>query len=225
MRFLARWLVALSAFAAEPQTAVVTGRVFDVFHRPVPYARVVTIDRRGERLVPGPSSAVVDATGMYRLSLAPGSYQIAVTPPPHELDFCTVFPVYFPDTTDANQAQAVVLHPGEIRPFTDFLLLEVESHRLSGQVTGIRRPGAAAIVLSSMSGYTDPLRKAATDKQGRFHLDHIPEGAYKLEAFAPITNADGPVTVRGGAWYGSIHLDVRSPQMSGIRVQLRTRPR
>jgi hypothetical protein len=76
-----------------------------------------------------------------------------------------------------------------------------------------------------MSGYTDPLRKTATDKQGRFHLDHIPEGAYKLEAFAPITNADGPATVRGGAWYGSIHLDVRSPQMSGIRVQLRTRPR
>ena len=209
------------AFAADPAT--ITGRVFDVYHRPVPGASVVTIDRRhiaGKlQLVTG-ASAVVDKAGMYRLSVPPGSYVLAVLPPPHPLDFAAVFPTYLGDIVDADQAPSVEVAPGELRPFTDFLVLEVESHRLSGRVTGLsKRDGAAAVTLSSASGYTGPLQTTLTDPQGRFYLDHIPAGTYRLEAFSRVTAVEG-VFLWGGQKSGSAQIDVRAPETTAVQIHL-----
>src|SRR5690242_15742761 len=89
---------AVLVLAAGAQPAVITGRVFDVYHRPVRSATVATMERKlvggREQIVPG-MRASVDDEGMYRLSLPPGRYILAVLPPPRGMDHATVFPAYF----------------------------------------------------------------------------------------------------------------------------------
>ena len=197
--------------AASAQPAVITGRVFDVYHRPVKSATVATVSRKGgegrEQIVPG-IRAFVDDTGMYRLSLPPGRYLLAVLPPPQGTDHATVFPAYFQDTTDFSKAQPIDVGAGEIRPFTDFLLLEVESHRLSGRVTAMTRGTTRIdVVLRGVSGYTDPLRTTTTDNRGQFRFEHIPAGSYE-------------VTASAGGMSGGVHVELAAPEVGGIQIHL-----
>ena len=211
-------LVSASALAQEPAT--ITGRVFDAYHRPVPSARVVPMERRVEagklRLIAGNPQAVVNAAGMYRLSLPPGHYLLAVTPPPKPLDFATIFPAFLGDIVDAETAPSIDVKPGELRPSVDFLLLEVESHRVTGKVTGIPPEWLGSFVkvsLHAASGYTGTLRTVRAGTSGDFLFDHLPAGSYEL-------TADGPATAGNAPRYGSIHLDVAAPEITGIQIHL-----
>ena len=228
MRHLLFFVCALAGFAADPQTATITGRVFDVYHRPVKATQVVPIERRVERghvwLVPGIPSAAVDEAGMYRLSLAPGGYLIAVTPPPRALDFATVFPVYFPDTTEPDKAQAIVLRPGEVRPFVDFLLLDTEPHAIAGRVTDAPASWTApavAVSLYASSGYAGPLQTVLTDHEGHFQLHQVPAGSYELVAAGPALGLRGLDPVLGnGPRYGHIYVEVSLPEVGGLQIVL-----
>jgi len=199
--------LAFTAFAAEPAT--ITGRVLDVYHRPVRAASVVTIDRRRAagklQSIPG-ARATVDVAGQYRLALPPGRYLLAVTPPPGGTDFATVFPAYFQDTVEIDQAKPIELRPGEVRPFVDFLLLDVESHRIAGEVTPA--PGRAiSVSLYATTGFVEALRTVETDARGHFRIEHVPAGSYELRAGQ-------------SAWYGSVHIDVVQPEITGIQIHL-----
>lgn len=220
MRFA--WAVlALAICARATEPATITGRVFDTYHRPVRSARVVTMERRTvggrPRLVPG-ASAVVNDAGMYRLTLPPGRYILAVTPPPAGTDFATVFPAYFGDTVDFNHAQPVDLRPGEIHAFVDFLLLEVESHRIGGHVTGVPAGSpAVTVALYAATGYTEELRTVPAGTEGGFLFDHVPAGSYELKA--------GTAPLGQSRWYGSAHVEVAAPEIRDIRIHLRPRAR
>lgn len=209
---LACALLLAYAFAGAQEPATVTGRVFDSFHRPVPNARVAPMERRkieGKvRLVAGQPQAVVTSAGIYRLSLPPGRYTLAVLPPPKPLDFTAVFPAYLGDVVDGEKAPSIEVRAGELRPFVDFLLLEVEPHRVSGEVLGIGHE-PVAVTLYATSGYAGPLRSVMTGEQGGFVFDRIPAGSYELRAAG------------SSALYGSIHVEVQAPEMSGLRIQLR----
>lgn len=226
MRYLLCLVLAATGWGAGPDTATITGRVFDTYHRPVPEAQVVTIQRQvvnGEvQLVPGNAPALVDQKGMYRLSVPAGRYLLAVTPPPNALDFATVFPAYLGDVIDAAQAPTVEVRAGELRPFVDFLLIEVDSHRISGRVEDIPRQwGGAAVTLSNATGYTKPLHAIMTDMQGRFQFDHVPAGAYQLEAFGPVARIVGLDVIWGHGESGSVQLHVSAPEVRGVRIHLR----
>ncbi|HLK50804.1 MAG TPA: carboxypeptidase-like regulatory domain-containing protein [Bryobacteraceae bacterium] len=201
---------ALLALAAAAQPATITGRVFDVYHRPVRSARVATMTRKTvggtEQIVAG-AQATVDDAGMYRLALPAGRYVLAVLPPPGEMDFATVFPAYFYDTVEFAKAQPVEVRAGEIRPFTDFLLLEVESHRAAGRVSGASSDGIT-VALHSASGYMGPLCVTTTDRQGWFRFEHLAAGSYDLTAF-------------GAGKSGKVHVDLTAPEVSGIQIHLR----
>jgi hypothetical protein len=208
------FLCCLSAFAADSSLATITGRVFDIYHRPVRGARVATMVRQtvaGQDRIVAQTSAVVDDAGMYRLSLAPGRYILAALPPLRALDFPTVFPAYFQDTVEFDQARPVDLTPGELRPFVDFLLLDVEGHRLEGEVTGIPpSSGAVSVALSRTQGYLEPLEVTVADAQGNFHFDHVPAGVYDLRAVLAAGTRSAPVRV-----------EVRKPEIRGIQIHLR----
>lgn len=215
---------ALFAIVSAAQPATVTGRVFDTYHRPVKQATVATMERKitdgKEHLVPA-LTAIVDDAGMYRLSVPAGRYILAVLPPPHGLDRAVVFPSYFQDASEFDKAQPVDVSPGEIRPFTDFLLLEVESHSLSGRVTGLqKRWGAAGIGLSFASGYAGTLLETLTDRRGRFQFDHVPAGSYILKAFAPAWSHEGAPLLWGGEAVGTIQIDVGAPKIDDLRIHL-----
>lgn len=209
---LACALLLASAFGGAQDPATVTGRVFDSFHRPVPNARVAPMERRtigGKiRLVAGQPQAMVDGAGMYRLSLPPGRYTLAVLPPPEPLDFAAVLPAYLGDVVDGEKAPSLEVRAGELRPFVDFLLLEVEPHRISGTVVGINNE-PVTVTLYATSGYAGPLRSVTTDKQGGLVFDRIPAGSYELKAAGPPD------------WYGSVHIEVRAPEIRDVRIQLR----
>jgi hypothetical protein len=205
---------AIFALALYAQPATVTGRVFDVYHRPVRGSRVATMARLGAARVVAETSAVVDDAGMYRLSLQPGRYILAVLPPPHPLDFATVFPAYLPDTVEFDKAQPISVGPGEIRPFVDFLLLDVESHRLQGEVKEIPAgAGAITVALSPSSGFLDPIQIVPADSLGRFHLDHVPAGSYELQASWASSRS------------ASVRVEVRKPEIRGIEIHLRAAAR
>jgi len=209
---LACALCLASALAGAQEPAIITGRVFDSFHRPVPNARVTPMERReiNGKLAfnAGSAQATVDTAGMYRLSLPPGRYTLAVLPPSQPLDFAAVFPAYLGDIVDAEKAPVIEVRSGELRPFVDFLLLEVEPHRVSGRVSGINQ-ASVTVTLYAASGYAGPLRTVVTDKQGEFVFDRIPAGSYELKAAGP------------PAWYGSFHIDVRAPEIGNVRIHLR----
>ena len=217
---------AFCVFAAAAQPATITGRVFDVYHRPVRLARVAIMERhiesRKPRLVAG-TQATVDDAGMYRLSLPAGRYVLAVLPPPYGMDHATVFPAYLQDNVDYAKAQPIEVTAGEIRPFTDFLLLEVESHRLAGRVGGIPKGwGPVGILLQAATGYTEPLRAVAADSRGHFSFDHIPAGSYDLKAIGPIVGGITLEPVLGAQpESGVVHIEVAAPEVSGIQIHLR----
>ena len=216
---------AVFVLAAAAQPATISGRVFDVYHRPVRLARVATMERHIERgkprLIAG-TQATVDDAGMYRLSLPAGRYVLAVLPPPYPMDHATIFPAYLPDNVDFSKAQPIEVTACELRPFTDFLLLEVESHRVAGQVDGAPTGwGPVAILLRAASGYTEPLRAAEADSHGRFVFDHIPAGSYDLTAIGPIVGGMTLQPVVGTpSQSGTVHIDLAAPQISGIRIHL-----
>jgi len=216
-------LCSLSAFAADSSLATVTGRVFDVYHRPVRSARVATMSRiteAGHTRIVAAMSAKVDDAGMYRLAVPPGRYILAVLPPPQPVDFATVFPAYFQDAVNFDKAQPLDLKAGEIRPFVDFLLLDVESHRLSGQVKGLNRQwGGAAVTLSKSAGFTDVLSVVQTDPLGRFEIDHVPAGSYILKAVAPVRVPNGVLRWPRDESIG-VEVQVRQPEIQGIQIQL-----
>lgn len=160
------------------------------------------------RLVAAQPQAIVNSEGMYRLLLPPGRYTLAVLPPREPLDFAAVFPAYLGDVVDPQKAPFLDVGAGELRPFVDFLLLEVEPHQVSGEVIGIGHV-RVGVTLYAASGYAGPLRAVVTDKQGRFVFDRIPAGSYELRAAGT------------SGLYGSIHVEVQAPEMSGLRIQLR----
>lgn len=209
---LACALLLAYAFAGAQEPATITGRVFDSFHRPVPNARVAPMERRkieGKiRMVAVQPQAMVNSAGMYRLSLPPGRYTLAVLPPAEPLDFAAAFPAYLGDVVDGEKALSIEVRAGELRPFMDFLLLEVEPHRVSGEVIGIDH-APVAVTLYAAGGYAGPLQSATTDKQGGFVFDRIPAGSYELKAAGP------------PGWYGSVHIEVRAPEIRDVRIQLR----
>ena len=207
--YLLLLLCSLPASAADSSLATVTGRVFDVYHRPVPGARVATMVRfPGSARINEGTSVVVDGAGMYRLSLPPGRYILAVLPPAHPLDFATVFPAYFRDTIEFDKAQSINLSPGDIRPFVDFLLLDVESHQLQGEVKEVPAgAGLITVALTASSGFQNPLQVVRVDSLGRFHFDHVPAGSYDLQAF-------------WGYGRSFVHVEVRQPEIHGIQIHL-----
>jgi hypothetical protein len=133
-----------------------------------------------------------------------------------------VFPAYLEDNVDYAKAPPIEVTAGELRPFTDFLLLEVESHRLAGEVDGAPRGwGRVAILLRSLSGYTGPLRAVEADSSGRFVFDHIPAGSYELTAAGPIVGGMTLQPVLGTPTQsGDVHIEVAAPEVSGIRIHL-----
>jgi hypothetical protein len=229
VRYLLCLALAATGWAAGPDAATITGRVFDTYHRPVPAAVVVTIERRTDHgrvwIFPSKPAAVVDKKGMFQLTLPPGSYRLAAAPPPRTLDFTTIFPVYYRDTLDPNQAQAVVLRAGELRPFIDFLLIEQEPHQLAGRVTDVPaewKSGAVAVLLYASSGYAGPLRTVLTDADGRFRMEQVPAGSYSLIAAGPVVRLDGLNPLLGShPRYGSVAVALSAPELDRIQIPLR----
>lgn len=171
--------------------------------------------QNGERVFGGGGMATTDDRGMYRVhGLAPGEYLVAAMPlrrvgvdarvltdaevdaalrgspisttaggPEPETAFA---PVYFPGTTHADNAQPVLLAPGDSRENTDLRLERVRMARIEGSVTTAegQPPPRVTVIVSSAAG-SSPLSQTATSMptaDGRFRTGLLAPGSYTLLA-------------------------------------------
>jgi hypothetical protein len=95
--------------------------------------------------------------------------------------------MYFPGTTDPSQSQAIVVGPGEVREGLTFRIAFVPVARVEGTVRradgapvmGVRVSLDARVPQVNLEGSS---RTAAVDANGRFVLQNVPPGDYRLSA-------------------------------------------
>ena len=208
--------------------AVITGRILDATGRPARSARILAAPYRGEGRTPLPAPGVpsspVDDLGNYRLfDLAPGRYWIVAIPGIGASGKLLV-PLYFPGTPRLDKAEAITLRAGETMDSVDLTVFEAAGYPVRGRVIGLPTESPQrqiALSLFSSAGYLAPLQTAATDGEGRFRFENVPEGSYEIVAAGPAQGrtAFGPLLGRDPL-YGRVHLDVVSQEVSGIDLPL-----
>lgn len=146
------------------------------------------------------SGARLTTADEVRWATQPGS-AIAGAPPPQGA-VAGYASLYFPGTPDSGAAQPIVLGPAEVRDGLTFRVGYVTVARLSGTVQ--RPDGAPAagvtVMLSAReskvslegSGW-----RATTNPEGRFVIQNVPPGEYRLSTRAPSSlpsvSSRGPV--------------------------------
>lgn len=199
--------------------------------------------QNGERIFVSGGSATTDDRGMYRVhGLPPGEYLIAAMPPRQiganaraltdaEVDGAlrgspiqpmaggpepemAFAPVYFPGTTQADNAQPVLLAPGDNRENADLRLERVRMARFEGSViTAEGQPAQRVTVIVSNAAGSSPLSQTATSMtgaDGRFRTGLLAPGSYTLLAR---TGAQGGHLASGRA-------DLAGSDVTGVQLTL-----
>ncbi|MCU1283902.1 MAG: hypothetical protein JWO13_252 [Acidobacteriales bacterium] len=182
--------------------AVVTGTVVDEFGEPIPGIEVHALRAADKRVASTQSTqtarvSITNDLGQYRLfGLTPGEYYLsAVDTGSREL---TAYsgeseatdlpepsypPIFYPGTTQKQEASAVQLKPGE-ETRIDFKLQRMKSVSVSGIVVlPGRRPAAnMQVMLENGSVQTAFQNVVTTDQSGRFVIRGIFPGLYAIAA-------------------------------------------
>ena len=145
------------------------------------------------------SSAQTDDRGQYCIfGLKPGEYYIKVTDsfePDRNIAVDEGYwvqqflgseyaPVYFPDVTQANQAQVVSVKAGnEVQ--ADVFMQRIKTVEIAGHVIGGDGPAKNTWVLLTQPGMDDSGidRQDTTDEKGTFRLKGVPPGSYVIAAY------------------------------------------
>jgi hypothetical protein len=214
------------------KSAVLAGRVVDSRGKPATRTAVIPISPEatgeGVRLVRAGRQARVDDTGNYRIfGLPPGQYLLAAVPDAtrgtaRDMDSAAAF--YFPGVLDARKAEAITLHPGEVRNGLDFMLMEIPHFSVEGQVHGIDadwRNGSVTVALIPVQDYGQPLQMVDTDRGGRFLLRDVPAGSYRLTAGGPVVSRTAWGAIIGErARFGSRTVEVYGRNIDNADIDL-----
>lgn len=208
--------------------------------------------QNGELVFSSMSSVTTDDRGMYRIhGLAPGEYLLTALPSPQagaparaltdaEVDAAlrgtpitgsspgadsemALAPVHFPGTTQADNAQALLLAPGDDRQNLDLRLERVHLARIEGVLLSADGQPAARVpvMVSTASGLSPTVRSIATmpGPDGRFRTPPVSPGTYTLLARASGSAAGQFAYARidvGGADVSGVQLTLQPPlSMSG----------
>jgi protocatechuate 3,4-dioxygenase beta subunit len=177
----------------------IAGRILDRDGEPMTEARVQaspwTPAAIGVRAMPGPS-AMTNDLGEFRLfGLAPGDYLLVATPQAAIVCFdCGGFDrpmltaTYYPGTTDRASASRVNVAAGQTTGGIELTLQSGPSFHVSGIVVDTRgRPVEGAwirLMADPPVAWSSP-GEVQSDANGRFRLDGVPAGQYRLLAMPP----------------------------------------
>jgi len=194
-------------FRLRPEGSI-TGRILDEHNEPVRDAQVMLFQRStdtGKRLVEQRSQIMSDEQGEYRFGhLRPGMYYLAVfaqpwyrrylqrvgmrnresSAPPAEVDpaLDTAYPItYYPGTGDADNAGALIVHPGD-RLSADFDLIPVASLHVTllntrNEMGRAIQPNLRARVFGEASVFVQPTMNW---RQNEMEMSGIAPGDYSL---------------------------------------------
>ena len=210
--------------------------------------------QNGELVFVSGGSATTDDRGMYRVhGLPPGEYLVTALPPPQagataraltdaEVDAAlrgtpiigsspsadpemALAPVHFPGTTQADNAQALLLAPGDDRQNLDLRLERVRLARIEGVLLSADGQPAARVpvMISTATGLSPTVRSIATmpGPDGRFRTPPVSPGTYTLLARASGSTAGQFAYARidvGGADIAGVQLTLQPPLSMAGRV-------
>jgi len=180
----------------------IAGRILDRDGEPMTEARVQAAPWMpaviGVRGMPGLSTMTNDL-GEFRLfGLAPGDYTLVATPPAaitcfdcFGFDQAVLISTYYPGTTDRASASRVKVAAGQTTGGIELALQSGPSFHVSGIVVdprGRRVVGARVrLMVDPPVAVGNAPGEVSSDADGRFRLDGVPAGQYRLLAIPPPT--------------------------------------
>jgi hypothetical protein len=171
------------------RAGVIVGRVVNEFGEPVPYARVIALQRRPGSSQPAAMGAPreTDDLGRFRLfALAPGEHYIKVEPsferPPEEAGDTPLqhLETYYPGVDSIGEAQAVHVAAGQEVGEIEVPLRRGRTFRVSGIVLDSRGAPAAGAEVMYFADNRGSGESANAD--GSFTLSRLPAGEYTFQA-------------------------------------------
>jgi Carboxypeptidase regulatory-like domain len=199
--------------------AVISGRILGPSGEPQPDVRVMAMrriegPRNVPRLIPAPMQGLQQTNdlGEFRLSgLPPGEYYVSASP--HQQSpfggpgvsiaavqgtaRTTLATTFYPGTTDNAAAQPIAVARGAEVGNISFMLQSLPAFRVSGVVVdenGAPIEGAFVMLMNDPRGgvFTGPGGSVRSGDGGRFTIDGVVAGTYRVSASVPIvTNRSG----------------------------------
>jgi Carboxypeptidase regulatory-like domain len=233
-----------------PRGGVITGVILDVDGQPAAGMPVTALARRyignqGERRYVPVNAAPVsssDDRGMYRIyGLPAGEFVVAVQPRNLQVGLgatevrtmsrgtvsdrsVTLAQVFHSGATDLGRATPVAVRAGEERSGIDIQLQYVPIATISGTVTA--RPGWDHVAVTmaradEVAGF-EPIRSAHTAADGRFTLNGVPPGRYRVWATSRASSTAGaPTTMTPGALgVAVIEIAVEGEDITNLALSL-----
>ncbi len=171
------------------------------------------------------TTAFTDDQGRYRLhSLPPGAYTVAVAPMGEVASSSQQGVVYYPGYSDASRAEFLDLAPGADLSSVDIRVTSQQPGGVAGTVVGIPKDWAgsrAAVALIPQSGVGLPVSQVLTDAAGRYQIENVPSGDYRVMAWGPLSDSgfENPPQ-RGPVHYASGTASVRGGEAAEIDLAL-----
>ena len=244
--------------------AVITGRVLDPAGEPLPDAHVTAMRRvasRGAlpRLLPAPGQGQqTNDLGEFRIaSLPPGDYYVAAMPRRMSMfgaagttgtarasgsTRTTLTTTFYPGTPDQAAAQPIAVAAGAEVGNIVFTMQSVPGFRVSGIVVDEQGAPVADAMVRLMGDpgrgmFMGPVGGTRTQANGRFDIDEVPAGNYRVNAsvMMAISSSGGGAagvgwvsgdyvsssTVRGTALDQPTEVVVVNADVKGVRVTTR----
>jgi hypothetical protein len=235
-----------------PLGAVITGTVVDAEGLPSPGITVRALEhtyvgQQGERRFVGagmPALAASDDRGVYRIfGLPAGDYIVAAQPQQTRggsqgLELRTVSrgvvsekgqimtQVFHPGATEVARATRVTVRAGEERSGIDIQVQYVPLARIGGiaAVGAGWTPARLTMVrVDEVPGF-EPVRSARADADGRFTIDGVPPGRYRLMAgsvpASPLTTSGSPLIVSRDLLTASADISVNGEDVESVSLSL-----
>jgi len=213
--------------------AVITGRVTDEFGEPVRSVQMQAIPvKQGNMAARGNMYSGTDDRGVFRLALVPGRYRLKATVNRQgQMGVVTEIrtdgtqpavyaPTWYPASTSEERGDIVEAAAGRELSGVDISLLQQNSHRVSGTITGL--PDKTTRVTMYLFPATEDmqtqflgLRTAISAQDGTFGFGGVPAGTYRVTAMM-VGNMSAAPPMRGIA--GDIRVD--SADVTDVRVNL-----
>jgi protocatechuate 3,4-dioxygenase beta subunit len=245
--------------------AVIAGRVLDPAGEPLADARVTAMRRVSSpggappRLVPAPGQGQqTNDLGEFRIaSLPPGEYYVAAMPrrmsgfgaaattpstPAAGSPRTTITTTFYPGTPDQAAAHPVAVAAGAEVGNIVFTMQSVPSFRVSGIVVDEQGAPVTDAMVTLMgdprSGmFMGPVGGTRTQANGRFAIDEVPAGSYRVNAAVMITMSSSSGGSGGAGWvtggyvsnstfpgaavYQPAEIVVTDSDVKGVRVTAR----